>query len=255
MSKNGLLFIGVGLGLLLTLLVWPNDLLSKFFFLNSGICPQRPAHSYFFGDRQMPIEARMIGIFAGYMTTVGVLWFVGRGRALHWPPKPAFWLLLSLIVLMTVDGLNATFRDLGWFTLYPPQNWLRILTGTLSGIGMAGLIIPAFNQTIWQFAYDKPTFRRWWEVLLMFIPGGLIVFGTISGWDFFFWPLSLLATAGVIAMLTVFNLLIYTVAFKRENRVKSVTEFLVPLTFGIVFSLTELLLFATLRNLAGATPI
>lgn len=255
MNKHVLRAAGVGLLLLITLGLWPADWLSKFFFLNSGICPQRPGHSYFFGEKQMPIEARMIGIFAGFALTTFILWFVGRGRAIHWPNRVTLPILLGLVGVMALDGLNATFHDLGLVTLYPPQNWLRIITGTLSGIGMAGIILPVFNQTLWKYAYDKTTFRRWWEIALMLIPGAVIVFGTISSWEIFFWPLAVLATAGVIGMLTVFNLIIFTVAFKRENRVQSATEFLTPLTFGILFSLAELVLFATLRYMAGATPI
>ena len=32
-----------------------------------GICPQRPSHSLFLGGQQMPIEARMAGMFAGFI--------------------------------------------------------------------------------------------------------------------------------------------------------------------------------------------
>jgi uncharacterized membrane protein len=246
---------GTAAALLVALVATPGDLLDKLFFVNSGICPQRPGHTYFFGNDQMPLEARMVGIFAGFIVTVFLLWFVGRGRALRWSEKPLFIAQCALVGVMALDGLNATLYDLGVLRLYTPQNWLRITTGTLSGIGMGCLLIPAFSVTIWKYGLDAPSVKNWREMGLLLLPGIIIIGGTISGWSVFFWLLSLVATIGVIGMLAVFNLIIVTIVLRRENRLETATQFLTPLALVVLFSLGELLLFATLRVNLGITPL
>ncbi|HEX2912334.1 MAG TPA: DUF2085 domain-containing protein [Chloroflexia bacterium] len=256
-QRRSLLISGVVLVALLVLLIaWPGDLLSKLTFLNSGVCPQRPSHSYFIDGQKMPLEARMIGIFAGFLLTVLALWFVGRGRALRWPRLPVSLLLVALVMVMVVDGLNSTALDLGWPTLYRPENWLRVLTGAISGAGMAGLVMPVFNLTIWKRGYLLPTFKNWREVLYALIPVVLLALGVISGWGPLFWPISLLAVAGVQVMLGIFNMIIAAIVIRRENRVESASGLLLPATLILLVSLGEMLLLAAFRQaFAGATVI
>jgi len=241
----------IWLGLIGLLLAWPGDLLSKITWLSSGICPQRPGHSYFFDGRQMPLEARMVGIFGGYLLTLIGLWLVGRGRALQLPSRSLTIALGGLIAIMAFDGLNSTFWDLGWPTLYRPQNWLRVVTGAASGVGMAGLILPVFSLTIWRRGYLTPTFRRGREIIYALIPAALLALGTISGWEPLFWPLSLLAVGGAVAMLVMFNLIILAIILRRENRCESARGLLAPLTAVLLVSLGQMILFALFRILAA----
>src|SRR5712692_1638021 len=48
-------------------LALPGSLLEKLQALAAGVCAQRPSHSYFFDSAQLPLEARMGGIFAGFL--------------------------------------------------------------------------------------------------------------------------------------------------------------------------------------------
>ena len=234
-------------GLILFSLVLPGEFLAKLVWLNSGICPQRPAHSYIFNNQQMPLEARMIGIFGAFFLTLVALWFVGRGRAVQWPRKELSIALVGLIAIMAFDGLNATAYDLGWFRFYPPQNWLRAITGALSGVGMAGLLLPVYSLTLWRRAYLVPTFKHLWEIGLALIQALLLAFGMISGWEWLFWPISLLAVAGVVGMLTMFNFVIFLTIVRRENQFVWLKEMALPAVLVLLFSLAQMGLFALLR--------
>src|SRR5574341_1780943 len=81
---------------------WP--LLDKLRAIGYGICPQRVSHSYFLAGRQLPVEARETGMFAGFLLTVLVLAGLGRFRARElrsWP------LLVALVLFgfsMAFDG-------------------------------------------------------------------------------------------------------------------------------------------------------
>src|SRR5690242_8144755 len=68
------LVLGTGFVLLMLAVFLPGSFLEKLAWLDSGVCPQRPAHSYFFDGQQMPLEARMVGIFAGFLLTFLGLW-------------------------------------------------------------------------------------------------------------------------------------------------------------------------------------
>lgn len=241
----------IWLSLIGLLLLWPGDLLSKITWLDSGVCPQRASHSYFFDGRQMPLEARMVGIFGGYFVTLVGLWLVGRGRALQLPRRSLSIILGGLIAIMAFDGFNSTFWDLGWPTLYHPQNWLRVVTGAASGVGMAGLILPVFSLTIWRRGYLTPSFRRGREIVYALIAAGLLALGTILGWGPLFWPLSLLAVGGVVAMLVMFNFIILTIILRRENRLESARSLFTPLTLVLLVSLGQMVLFALFRVLAA----
>jgi uncharacterized membrane protein len=235
------------LGLLVLALALPGDMLHKVILLNSGICPQRPAHSFFFQERQMPLEARMTGIFGSYFLTLLSLWLVGRGRALQLPRRTLTIVLLGMVAVMVGDGLNATFWDLGWPTLYQPQNWLRVIVGAISGVGMAGLILPMYSLTVWRRGYLTPAFRRGREIGYALIPAGLLVLGTFSGWSPLFWPLALIAVGGAITMLVMFNLIIFTILLKRENSIENGWGLITPVTVALLISLGQMGLFALLR--------
>ncbi len=247
-TRQMVLIVGaVWLAGLIGFLVWPVDLLQKLIWLNSGLCPQRPAHSYFFEGQQMPIEARMVGIFGGYLLTIFGLWLVGRGRAMLLPRLPLLLALVGLVAVMAFDGLNSTFLDLGWFHLYQPQNWLRVLTGAISGVGMAGLILPIFSQVIWRRAYLIAPFRHAWELGVALLVVGLVVLGTISGWGWLFWPLSLLAAGGVLTMLVMFNWIIGLTMLNRWNRLEGGAGLLLSLLLVSLATLGEMMLLAGLR--------
>ena len=245
------LVIGTALVLLALAVLLPGSFLEKLVWLDSGVCPQRPAHSYFFDGQQMPLEARMVGIFAGFLLTFLGLWLVGRGRALQWPSRRLNIVLAVCVLVMVFDGLNSTFLDLGWPTLYQPQNWLRVVTGAISGAGMAGLLLPVVNMTVWRRGYLTPTFRRGREIVYALIPVLLYALGVMSGWGPLFWPLSLLAVGGVIVMLVMLNLVIFTIVLRKENMVSSFYGFLTPATLVLLVSLGEMALFAVMRVTLG----
>ena len=128
-----------------------------------GICPQRPSHSLFLGGQQMPIEARMAGMFGGFVVAAAYGWAVGRGRAMRLPGRAMTLTLIGFIALtlaparsagVGVDGVNAFLYDLRLPHLYAPNILLRLGTGLLTGVAFAGLVVPAFNSTVWASGPD-----------------------------------------------------------------------------------------------------
>ncbi len=227
--------------------VWPGSLSEKLHLLTGGVCAQRPAHSYYMDGQMLPVEARMVGIFSGFALTWFFMWFIGRGRAGRLPRLPLLITLGAMVAVMALDGLNATFYDLNWPTLYQPQNWLRLLTGTLSGIGLAGLIQPIFNYTAWKQPWRLASFRNWGELGAIMGVGGLLMLAVFSGWGVFFWPIALLTVGGGLWMLTVLNLLIYLVFARREGQARDSYDLLTTTSIVFLVSMAEFAATAALR--------
>jgi uncharacterized membrane protein len=162
-----------------------------------GICPQRPSHSLYLGGQPMPIEARMAGMFGGFL--IGVAYFIalGRGRAWRLPGPTMTTTFMGFIALMGVDGLNAFFFDLHLLYLYTPLLSLRLATGLLTGLAFAGFVVPAFNATVWQTGLDMSPLVGIRDTL-----GGLLLEAfyfimALSGIKAFLYPLSVIAVLGV----------------------------------------------------------
>jgi uncharacterized membrane protein len=246
---------GVFALIITAVLFFPGSFLSKLYYLSGAVCAQRPAHSNFFNGEQLPVETRMVGIFCGFALTWFVLWFVGRGRDIKLPPRPLAIVFSVFVLVMVADGLNATFWDWGFVTLYEPQNWLRLITGTLSGIGMAALIMPIYNQVVWKQTYKRPSVRTWGELAgLTFGIGGAIILTTISGWGGFFWILAVVSMAGLLAMLVILNLIVYYGFFRQNKQARDFYDLLIPFCLLLLFSLIELTIVASGRVAVIGSP-
>src|SRR5574341_1882290 len=179
-----------------------------------GICPQRPSHSLFLGGQQMPIEARMAGIFGGYVIGVAYFWALRRERAMRLPGRAMATPLIGFIALMGMDGLNALLSDVRLPHLYTPNLPLRLGTGLLTGLA------PLTN--------------------VRHLLGGLLLealyFGVaISGAGIFLYPVSLMAVLGVpLVWGMIGSIVINTLRVSRqENRAIRAADLIPPVLGGL----------------------
>lgn len=118
----------------------PGTLPDKLLWLMGGICGLRPAHSYFAGDLQLPIEARMVGIYGGVMLTLLLACAARRADAQRLGSPLVLALLALFFGSMVFDGVNSTLITLGLPHLYETTNLHRISTGLLSGIAIGAVL-------------------------------------------------------------------------------------------------------------------
>lgn len=131
------------------------SLLSLLWVIAFGICPQRPSHSLFFGGQQMPIEARMGGIFAGFLIGAAVIALSRHARAWRLPGQAMSVVLVAFVASLGLDGINAFLYDLRLPHLYTSLLPLRLATGLLAGLAAAAYVVTAFNETVWAQAQDS----------------------------------------------------------------------------------------------------
>ncbi len=89
----------------------PWDVDSKLRLALSGLCAQRPGHSFFVDGAPLPLEARMLGIFVGFAASVLACWLAGGLRRTGLPRGLWAAAVLFMIAALVVDGLNALFYD------------------------------------------------------------------------------------------------------------------------------------------------
>ena len=221
-----------------------------------GICPQRPSHSLFFASQQMPIEARMAGIFGGFVLTTLVIFGQGRGRAWNTPGRTATLVLLGFIALLGVDGANAFLYDVGLPNLYAPNLALRLATGLLTGLAAAAFVVPAFNSTVWQTGQDAAPLDRPTHWLAALVPVGGYLIAGLSGWPPVLYPLSILAVIGVPALLGTIGTIVFTSLTRRVNRATNWREALPVMLGGLLLALLMLATFSAVRyGLFGPGPL
>ena len=227
----------------LAILATPAGLLNKADWVGYAICHRIPSHSLLVNERPLPLCARCTGTYLGAMLALTVFLFT-RPRASSFPPLPVLLTLFGFTVAWALDGSNS-YIDLSnemasllrIRPVYPPQNWLRLLTGTLHGLMMASLFYPIAAGTFWRNSHPVRVLRNFKEL------GGLVLLALIAvalvltGSPVILYPLSLVSSAGVLTMLTLVNTVMLLVLIRRENRAESWRDLILPLLAGLALSL------------------
>ncbi|HLG76226.1 MAG TPA: DUF2085 domain-containing protein [Ktedonobacteraceae bacterium] len=107
------------------------------FYTLHYVCAQIPSHSFYIFGHQLGLCARNFSIYASMF--VGSLIFVLSKKRL---PGIPWWLWVLLILPMAVDGTTQMFglRESSWE--------LRLLTGTLFGLGNVLFALPLMQRSL-----------------------------------------------------------------------------------------------------------
>ena len=233
-------------------LLWPGSLAGKLQMLVAGVCAQRPGHSYFMGGVQLPLEARMGGIFAGFLVGVLYLLWANRERAGLLPPAPLQALLLGFVALMALDGINALCYDTGWPYLYPPQNAVRLATGLLCGLALALLAVPVLSATLWRDWDYEPSLASVGELGWALCLLALVQLATMSGGAALLYPVGLLMIVGLIVAFAVGNSYAVVLITRHERQASTWGQALTPLLAGVLIAVVELAALSAFRYWAEA---
>lgn len=236
------LLIALGVGFT----VAPGTPLDKLHFLAAGVCPQRPAHSFFLGPFQPPLEARMVGIYGG---AVLALAWLGARRGLRQaglPPLGMVALMMVFFILMALDGLNAFLADLGLPHPYPPSNYLRLGTGLLAGVSIGTVFAPVVGGTLWRKPEAGPAVA-WADLIPIGILEAALFGATVSGLALMLYPVALVGVGGVWVLLGLFNLVVGLNLLGLARRFDDWAEAFPALSIALAAALAELVVLAAVR--------
>ncbi len=212
------LVVAAGALLLIAFFAVPVSLATKSHAFLHGLCAQTPSHSYVVGGNTVPFDARMTGIYLGFLIGFAMLVQSGRHRSAGLPTISSGLILLALAGAMALDGFNSLLTDIGRYALYEPDNRYRLLTGFGAGIGLATVMAMLIGMSLWR----KPdsgdhVLKRWWEPLLFCAPvlPLLLFFQNAPSWTY-----PLVVSVLIISAVTVFSGLATVSAvllLRREN--------------------------------------
>ena len=256
---KGLIILPVVLLFLGWLLGTPGGLLGKADAVGYAVCHRIDARSFHLGDRTLPLCARCSGMYLGAVVGLLYQWLVSRKRA-GMPPARVILILILFVVAFAVDGVNSYLRlnvEMGvlpWAPkLYEPSNIFRLLTGTAMGLGIAAMLYPAFNQTVWMDWQAKPAISGLRSLATMVILALVVDLLVLTENPFVLYPLALISAAGVMILLTMVYSMVWLMLFRLENRYRYIHQIVLPLTGGFGLALLQIALLDIVRYVFTGT--
>jgi uncharacterized membrane protein len=254
LGKGGLI-LAAGLLLFGWLLNTPPGFLGKADAVGYAVCHRIDGRSFHIGDREMPLCARCTGMYLGAMLALVYQAVLAprRGRMLPWRA----WIPLSLfVVAFGVDGLNSyghLVPELHIPSLYEPQNWLRLLTGSGMGLVMMIAVYPVFNQTVWRDWIDRipiAGWRAWAGLFGLTVALDLLV---LTDNPLVLYPLAFISAGGVLVILSMTYCLVWMMLLRRENRIRLPVQLIWPLLAGFTTTLAQIIVLDFVRFLITGT--
>lgn len=126
------------------------DVVAKpLFFALHYVCAQVPSHSFYLYGHQFGLCARNLSIYASMF--LGCLAFVLSKKRL---PGIPWWIWVLMMLPMALDGTTQLFglRESTWE--------LRVLTGTLFGLGNVWFVLPYIQKALLETPPAQPAPKR-----------------------------------------------------------------------------------------------
>ena len=204
----------------------PPGLLGKTDAIGYAVCHRITSHSFTIGDRPFSFCARCTGQYLGFLWGFGIQIFLSKKRV-GFPPKYILFIMGFLFLIYLSDGINSALHLYPGFqqwSIYEPNNTLRLFSGLGMGIAISGMLYPLLGQSIWREVNLQPALSGFGEVGFLFGGGVLLGLMILFGNPLILYPLILLSSAGLILLLTILYGMIWVILFKRENSFRSWSE-------------------------------
>ncbi len=221
-------------------------LLNAAHWFGSAVCHQFPEHSHHVAGVPLPLCARCTGLYLGALLTM-IFHAWRRPRAMG-VPRP--WVLFALALFFFAwagDGVNSFFSMIPTLPhLYPPQNLLRLITGTLTGITIGSLIFIVFNSMLWRAPNPESIFATRREFFALLGLSALLVLIVHSEFALLLYPLNF---AILFSMLALHTTLVTAFVADLTRPALDWRQALPAFALGALIALTYLSAIALLRAL------
>ena len=179
---------------------------------------------------------------------IGLIYFSTQPRKAGFPSRKTLFTLLGLFIIFVVDGINSALQFFPGFSgLYPSQNWLRLLTGSGMGIVIAVMLASVINMSVWKDSLDERIMNKWRQLLPIFTGVVFLDLLVLTQQSFFLFPLAILSTLTVVAILTLVYTVMLILIWKRDNSFSCLRQLLPWLFGGLACAFFQILLMDALR--------
>lgn len=225
----------------------PPGLFGKADAIGYAVCHRIGERSFHIGSYQLPLCARCSGMYLGAVTGLVFQSLIGWKRL-----KIPHWSIIALLVVFVaafgIDGSNSYLYLLKQVSpgilpnipnLYVPNNTLRLLTGSGMGLGMAVMLFPAFNQTVWADGEDKPAIPGWKAFGLLL--GIQVIFDllVLTESPIVLYPLAIISALGVWLLLTIVYSMVWVLIMGQDNKFTKLRQLWLPLLAGLTIALIQ----------------
>lgn len=237
----------VPIAAILALSAWiyiaPPGLLGKLDAVGYAVCHRLDSHSLHVGGLQLPLCARCTGEFNAAAIALIFQGFVSRKKN-KLPNRGILAMLVVFFLSFGIDGSNSYLALMkstyaGAFAnipnLYITDNVTRLFTGSGMGIAMASVLYPMYNQSIWRTSDERPS-MNWRQFGLLVGIVLLIDFGALTGSPFVLYPVAIVSTLGVLALLTMVFSIVWTMLMRQENAFDHVRQLWLPALAGLTLA-------------------
>ncbi len=212
-----------------------------------AVCHRIGERSFHIGSYQLPLCARCSGMYLGAVTGLVFQSLIGWKRL-----KIPHWSMIALLIVFVaafgIDGSNSYLYLLKQVSpgilpkipnLYVPNNTLRLLTGSGMGLGMAVMLFPAFNQTVWADGQDKPAITGWKTFSLLL--GIQIIFDllVLTESPIVLYPLAIISALGVWLLLTIVYSMVWVMIMGQDNQFTKLRQLWLPLLAGLTIAMIQ----------------
>jgi len=225
----------------------PPGLLGKLDAIGYAVCHRIGERSFHIGLIQLPLCARCSGMYLGAMTGLLFQALTGRRRG-RMPSWSVLVPLLVFVAAFAVDGANSYLYLIKQVSpgalpqipnIYVPNNTLRLLTGSGMGLGIAAVLFPAFNQTVWADIRDVRalTGRPFaWLVAIQIVLDLLV----LTDSPIVLFPLAVIGTLGVLVLLTMVYSMVWIMLMKQDNQFHKPVQLWLPVIAGLTIAMIQI---------------
>jgi uncharacterized membrane protein len=265
----------VVLAALLVFIGWilntPPGLLGKADAIGYAVCHRIDARSFHIGSRQLPLCARCSGMYLGAVAGLAYQMVFARNGSLKYgyhkrSGTPHWSVIIPLVLFVLAFGIDGTNSYLYLIketypgalaripNLYVPDNTLRLLTGSGMGLGIAAMLFPAFNQTMWKDADTQRTSageRRAFPHLKSFAPllglTLLLDLLVLTENPIVLYPVALIGVSGVLILLTMVYSMVWVMIMQQENYFTHFSQLWLALAAGLTIAMLQISAIDALR--------
>jgi uncharacterized membrane protein len=244
---------GLAISLTVTwLFLTPRGLLGKADAVGYAVCHQIDDRSFQINGRSFPVCARCSGLFLGAL--LGLIYQITQGRKGRMPPLGASLFFGLLAFAWIFDGINSFLMLVpSVSSLYPTQNWTRLVTGTGMGLAVSAVLMPAFIQTMFSSWEDQSAFMGCKSILIIVLAAAGLDLILLLENPWILYPLALLSAGGVLALLIMVYSTVLVMLFKRDNTYQGFRELLIPIVGGYILALLQIGVIDLVRYLLTGT--
>jgi uncharacterized membrane protein len=232
---------------ILVLAAWfyiaPPGLMGKLDAVGYAVCHRLDSHSLHVGGIELPLCARCTGEFNAAAIALVFQIFVS-GKKSKLPKRGILAVLVIFFLSFGIDGSNSYLALMknayvGAFdkipNLYVTNNITRLFTGSGMGIAMASVLYPLYNQSIWRVSDERQSMNwRQFGILVGIVL--LVDFGALTESPWILYPVALVSTLGVLALLTMVFSIVWTMIMKQENAFDTVRQLWLPALAGLTMA-------------------